>query len=131
MASEYVSIFYNHYTNCLTGPIKRITGYKLKIARSVWFVFEKGKKTLWKKEKMLTYMKMKLLSDPVCLISALISLNSQFYVEIERESCVVLSLMQKYRLFGEEKEFVPCAILIFKVSLYEVYIFYTNDTFLI
>ncbi|XP_053384119.1 calpain-A-like isoform X2 [Mercenaria mercenaria] len=49
------------------------------------------------------------------LHSQLMSCNNQFYIELKKSSGVVLSLMQKYRLFGEVREFVPCGCLIFEV----------------
>lgn len=46
--------------------------------------------------------------------SPLMHCNSQFYFELKQQCCVVLSLMQKYRLLGETRDFVPCGCLIFQ-----------------
>ncbi|XP_060559734.1 calpain-A-like isoform X2 [Ruditapes philippinarum] len=46
--------------------------------------------------------------------SQLMSCNNQFYLELKKSTGVVLSLMQKYRLFGEVREFVPCGCIVFE-----------------
>lgn len=52
-------------------------------------------------------------------IPALFACNNQFYFEVKKQACVVVSLMQKYRLMGEDRSFVPCGC-----SVYQVWVCY-------
>ena len=58
------------------------------------------------------------------------SCNNQFYLELKKSTGVVISLMQKYRLFGEVREFVPCGCLVFEVSLAGIMSYKVFRTFL-
>ncbi|KAL4224574.1 hypothetical protein ACF0H5_015274 [Mactra antiquata] len=48
------------------------------------------------------------------LNSQIMSCNNQFYMELNKPCSIVLSLMQKYKLMGEVRDFVPCGCLIFQ-----------------
>ncbi|XP_055997452.1 calpain-9-like [Ostrea edulis] len=41
--------------------------------------------------------------------------NNQFYLEVSSACCVVISLMQKYRLCGDDRRFLSCGCLIYQV----------------
>ncbi|KAJ8299094.1 hypothetical protein KUTeg_023154 [Tegillarca granosa] len=47
--------------------------------------------------------------------SPLISSNCQFYLELTEPTCVIVSLMQKYKICGESRRFLPCSCLVYQV----------------
>lgn len=42
--------------------------------------------------------------------------NNQFYLEVPSPCCVVIALMQKYRLCGDDRRFLSCGCLIYQVT---------------
>lgn len=46
---------------------------------------------------------------------ALLWHNNQFYLEVPSPCCVVIALMQKYRLCGDDRRFLSCGCLIYQV----------------
>lgn len=67
---------------------------------------------------------------------ALLWHNNQFYLEVPSPCCVVIALMQKYRLCGDDRRFLSCGCLIYQVRrtvhdhniiyIY-IYIIYTHN----
>ncbi|XP_052800225.1 calpain-A-like isoform X2 [Mya arenaria] len=48
------------------------------------------------------------------LNSQIFQCNNQFYMELQKQSNVILSLMQKYHSFGQQNNFIPCGLLVFQ-----------------
>ena len=44
--------------------------------------------------------------------------NSQFYLELDKPNTVIISLMQKYKTTDDQRRYLPCSCLIYKVNEY-------------
>lgn len=67
---------------------------------------------------------------------ALLWHNNQFYLEVPSPCCVVIALMQKYRLCGDDRRFLSCGCLIYQVrrtvhdhNIIYIYILYIHIIF--
>ncbi|XP_076116201.1 calpain-9-like [Mytilus galloprovincialis] len=50
-----------------------------------------------------------------CVKPSVMCNNSQFYLELDKPNTVIISLMQKYKTTDDQRRYLPCSCLIYKV----------------